>query len=180
TGLHVTAGLIDEHSHLAIDGGVNEGTHPVTSEVRIADVLDPNDVGMWRALAGGTTTMQLLHGSANPIGGQAAVVKLRWGGTADELPLQGAPPSIKFALGENVKQSNWDNPGPRYPKTRMGVEARMRDAFLAAQAYRDEQRAFAALPAAEQNRRVPPRRDLQLEALVEILDGKRIIHCHSY
>ncbi len=180
TGLHVTAGLIDEHSHLAIDGGVNEGSHPVTSEVRIADVLDPNDVGIWRALAGGTTTMQLLHGSANPIGGQAAVVKLRWGSSADELLIDTAPPSIKFALGENVKQSNWDNPGPRYPKTRMGVEARIRDAFLAAKAYRDAHQAFGRLSAAERTRQVAPRRDLQLEALVEILEGKRIIHCHSY
>lgn len=179
-GRHVTPGLIDEHSHLAIDGGVNEGSHPVTSEVRIEDVLDPDDVGIYRALAGGTTAAQLLHGSANPIGGQAAVIKHRWGATADGLRVAGVPPTIKFALGENVKQSNWTDPGPRYPKTRMGVEARIRDAFLAAREDAVARRRWEALPPGERTRRVPPRRDLQLEPLVEILDGRRNIHCHSY
>jgi len=179
-GRHVTPGLIDEHSHLAIDGGVNESSHPVTSEVRIGDVIDAGDVGIYRALAGGTTAAQLLHGSANPIGGQAQVIKLRWGASAEQLKLEGAPPSIKFALGENVKQSNWAEQSDRYPKSRMGVEARIRDAFLAARDARDARRRWEALPAAERERTPPPRRDLQLEALEEILDGKREIHCHSY
>ena len=179
-GRHVTPGLIDEHSHLAIDGGVNEGSHPVTSEVRIEDVIDPDDVGIYRALAGGTTAAQLLHGSANPIGGQAVVIKHRWGATADGLRVAGVPPTIKFALGENVKQSNWEDPGPRYPKTRMGVETRIRDAFLAAREARDARRAWEALPSGERARRVPPRRDLQLEPLIEILEGRRNVHCHSY
>jgi imidazolonepropionase-like amidohydrolase len=179
-GRHVTPGLIDEHSHLAIDGGVNEGSHPVTSEVRIEDVIDPDDVGLYRALAGGTTAAQLLHGSANPIGGQAVVIKHRWGATADGLRLADVTPTIKFALGENVKQSNWTDPGPRYPKTRMGVEARIRDAFLAAREAAAARRRWEALAPGERSRRVPPRRDLQLEPLIEILEGRRNIHCHSY
>lgn len=179
-GRHVTPGLIDEHSHLAIEGGVNESSHPVTSEVRIGDVIDESDVGIYRALAGGTTVAQLLHGSANPIGGQAQVIKLRWGASAEQLKLEDAPPSIKFALGENVKQSNWAEQSDRYPKSRMGVEARIRDAFLTARDARDARRRFESLPAGERERLVPPRRDLQLEALEEILDGRREIHCHSY
>ncbi len=180
-GKHVSPGMIDEHSHLAISQGVNEGSHAVTAEVRIGDVLDPDDVGIYRALAGGTTAAQLLHGSANPIGGQAQIVKLRWGASAEAMKLAGAPPTIKFALGENVKQSNWGEQATiRYPQTRMGVETIMKDAFLAA---RDNQAAwqhYEALPAAERERTVPPRRDLTLEALNEILDGKRFVHCHSY
>lgn len=180
-GKHVTPGIIDEHSHLAISQGVNEGSHAATSEVRIGDVLDPDDVGIYRALAGGVTAAQLLHGSANPIGGQAQVIKLRWGRGAEGLKFDAAPPTIKFALGENVKQSNWgDNVRSRYPQTRMGVETLMRDRFLAARSYRDEQKAWQALAPGERARRVPPRRDLQLEALVEILEGERFVHCHSY
>lgn len=179
TGRHVTPGLIDEHSHLAISGGVNEGTHAVTSEVRIGDVIHPDDVGIYRALAGGTTAAQLLHGSANPIGGQAVVIKHRWGAPAEAMKLS-APPGIKFALGENVKQSNWSDASDRYPKSRMGVEARIRDAFHAAREAAAERRRYEALPAAERARALPPRRDLTLEALAEILDGRREIHCHSY
>jgi imidazolonepropionase-like amidohydrolase len=179
TGHHITAGLIDEHSHLALSD-VNEGTHPVTSEVRMGDVIDPDDVGIWRALGGGVTAMQVLHGSANPIGGQAALLKLRWGGTVEDLRFAGAPAAIKFALGENVKQSNWDDPADRYPRSRMGVETRIRDAFLAAMAYRDTWAEWRKLSSREQANRLAPRRDLQLEALAEILDGQRTIHCHSY
>lgn len=180
-GKHLTAGAIDEHSHLAISDGVNEGSHAITSEVRIGDVLDPDDVGIYRALAGGTTAMQLLHGSANPIGGQAQVVKLRWGASAEGMKLEAAPPSIKFALGENVKQSNWGGEGlTRYPQTRMGVETVMKDAFLAARANREAWKAYQALPPGERERTVPPRRDLTLEALAEILDHQRFVHCHSY
>ncbi len=180
-GKHVTAGAIDEHSHLAISDGVNEGSHAITSEVRIGDVLDPDDIGIYRALAGGTTSMQLLHGSANPIGGQAQVVKLRWGATAEGMKFDAAPPSIKFALGENVKQSNW---GPeavtRYPQTRMGVDSLMKDAFLAARLNQEEWKRWQALSPAQREATVPPRRDLTLEALAEILDSKRFVHCHSY
>lgn len=181
TGKHVTAGIIDEHSHLAISQGVNEGSHAITSEVRIGDVVDPDDIGIYRALAGGVTAAQLLHGSANPIGGQAQIVKLRWGSSAEAMKLAGAPPTIKFALGENVKQSNWGlRNSTRYPQTRMGVEALMDDAFQAAREYGARFKKYAALPAAERERTVPPRRDLTLDALVEILESKRFVHCHSY
>ncbi|MGE5277346.1 MAG: amidohydrolase family protein, partial [Acidobacteriota bacterium] len=120
-GKHVTPGIIDAHSHTAVDGQVNEFTHAVTAEVRIKDVLDPFDVAIYRELAGGTTAANVLHGSANAIGGQNAIVKWRWGGGPEDLPIAGAPEGIKFALGENPKQSNFPNPHPRYPATRMGV-----------------------------------------------------------
>ena len=181
TGKHVTPGIIDEHSHLAISSGVNEGSHSVTSEVRIGDVVDPDDVGIYRALAGGVTAAQLLHGSANPIGGQAQVIKHRWGMNAEEMKFEAAPPSIKFALGENVKQSNWgDEYSVRYPQTRMGVHALMRDSFVAAREYGAEWERYERLDASRKAVTVPPRRDLQLEALLEILDSERFIHCHSY
>ncbi len=177
-GKHVTPGLIDCHSHTAIAGGVNEGTNIVTAECRIEDVIDAEDENIYRQLAGGTTAANLLHGSANAIGGQNAVVKWRWGKTADELLLAGAPPGIKFALGENPKRSNSTprpDVEPRYPTSRMGVEKVIREAFLRARDYR------AALIAYRQGKiPTPPRRDLQLDALVEILDGKRLVHCHSY
>ncbi len=177
TGKHVTPGMIDEHSHIAIQGGVNEGSHAVTAEVRIGDVVDPTDVNIYRNLAGGTTTAQLLHGSANPIGGQAQVVKLRWGHGSEQMKFDAAPPTIKFALGENVKQSNWgDEYKSRYPQTRMGVETLMRDRFLAA---RDYQQAWQRWNDGDRDG-LPPRRDLQLETLAEILDSERFIHCHSY
>ncbi|MDX1391094.1 MAG: amidohydrolase family protein, partial [Rheinheimera sp.] len=137
TGMHLTPGLIDEHSHVAIEAGVNEGTDAVTAEVRIGDVINPEDINLYRGLAGGTTTAQLLHGSANPIGGQAQVIQFRWGETAEGLKMQAAPPSIKFALGENVKQSNWgDAFTERYPQSRIGVETTIRDAFQAAKEYK--------------------------------------------
>jgi len=178
-GKFVTPGIIDEHSHLAISQGVNEGTHNATSEVRIGDVVNPDDVGMYRALAGGTTTAQLLHGSANPIGGQAQVVKFRWGQSSEGLKYPEAPPTIKFALGENVKQSNWGGTS-RYPQTRMGVETIMMDWFLAAREYAKERKEWAELSAKQREDRIPPRRDLRLDALVEILEGRRYVHAHSY
>ena len=189
TGLHVTPGMIDEHSHLAISRGVNEGSHAVTSEVRIGDVVDSDDIGVYRALAGGTTTAQLLHGSANPIGGQAQIVKFRWGASPEEMKLEGAPPSIKFALGENVKQSNWGSEfTTRYPQSRMGVETIMKDAFLAAREYEASWNAWEEGSTVDRRGRrgstapasAPPRRDLQLDALVEILNGERFVHSHSY
>lgn len=178
-GKHVTPGLIDAHSHSATSS-VNEGTQPVTAEVRIEDVLNSNDINIYRELAGGLTVANVLHGSANPIGGQNAVIKLRWGERPEGLLFEGAPGGIKFALGENVKQSNWgDKYSTRYPQTRMGVEQLIRDSFLAAQEYRrrwDEHRGTRA----SSLKKIPPRRDLELEALAEILEGKRLVHSHSY
>ena len=170
TGKHLSPGIIDEHSHIAISKGVNEGSHAVTAEVSISDVINSDDINIYRQLAGGVTTSQLLHGSANPIGGQSAIIKLRWGMTAEEMKFAEAPPFIKFALGENVKQSNWgDQNTIRYPQTRMGVEQVIQDAFQAALDYR------AAI-----NRGEVTRRNIQLETLLQIIDKKRFITCHSY
>src|SRR5262249_31501357 len=141
-GMHVTPGIIDAHSHTAVDGNVNEGTHNVTAEVRIRDVLHPLDVAIYRELAGGTTVANILHGSANAIGGQTQIAKWRWGGGPDDLVFVGAPEGIKFALGENPKQSNWRNPAPRYPRTRMGVAELIRERFQAARDYRRRQEEY--------------------------------------
>ncbi len=170
-------GIIDAHSHIAIEGGVNEGSLAVTSMVRIQDVLNPDDVNIYQALAGGVTSANLLHGSANPIGGQNAVIKLRWGSDAKGLIFQGAPQGIKFALGENPKRSNFRGFGipQRYPQTRMGVMDVIRQAFTEAQEYQKE---WAAYEAAGSGLR--PRRDLRLEALVEIMEGDRLVHSHCY
>jgi imidazolonepropionase-like amidohydrolase len=177
-GLHVTPGLIDCHSHSNIVGGVNEATHICTAEVRIADVLNSESIAIYRELAGGLTTSNQLHGSANSIGGQNAVMKLRWGAPPQDLLFEGAPPGIKFALGENPKQSNWDDRNDRYPQTRMGVEQSIRERFMAA---RDYMRAWDEYGRRKDRRQtVPPRRDLQLEAVAEILRGERLVHCHSY
>ncbi|MGE4618963.1 MAG: amidohydrolase family protein [Planctomycetota bacterium] len=178
TGLHVTPGLVDPHSHTAIRGGVNEGTQAVTAEVRIGDSVDSEDINIYRQLAGGVTTAQLLHGSANPIGGQSAIVKWRWGDNPEAMKIKNAPKMIKFALGENVKQSNWGNESTgRYPQTRMGVEQVMRDSFHAANEYRQQWNTWEK---SDRSTMLPPRRDLELDALVEILEGERLIHCHSY
>ena len=179
-GKHVTPGIIDAHSHTAIDDGTNEGTHNVTSEVRIRDVLTPFEAAIYRELAGGTTTANVLHGSANSIGGQNQIVKWRWGGGPDDLVFVGAPEGIKFALGENPKQSNWNNPKPRYPATRMGVAESIRERFQAAKDYRRRQEEYRKAAAAKGAKPIPPQPDLQLEAIAEILEGKRTIHCHSY
>jgi N-acetylglucosamine-6-phosphate deacetylase len=174
-GQHLTPGLIDCHSHTGISGGVNEGGQAVTAEVRIGDVTNPDAISWYRQLAGGITTVSNLHGSANVIGGQNQVNKNRWGAVGpDDLHFAGAIAGIKFALGENVKQSNWgDRNDWRYPQTRMGVEALLRDRFGAAKVYQREKLAAAAGG-------TPFRTDFELEALVEILEGKRLIHCHSY
>lgn len=173
TNKHITAGIVDEHSHIAVTSGVNEGTHSVTSEVRIGDVLNANDINLYRQLAGGVTTSHILHGSANAIGGQTQLIKHRWGMLPEELKFEGADGFIKFALGENVKGSNGgggQNANPRFPQTRMGVEEVYIDAFTRAKEYK-------AARAVKGN---TVRRDLQLEALAEILDNKRFITCHSY
>lgn len=181
-GKHVTPGLIDCHSHSAIRGGVNEGSNNITAEVRISDVVDPEDVGIYRELAGGLTAANLLHGSANSIGGQNAVVKLKWRSTHDAMIIPTAPPGIKFALGENPKRSNFSLPGldRRYPMTRIGVEESIRERFLAARDYAREWEEYNRLSESEKALREPPRRDLQLEAIAEILSGKRLVHSHSY
>ena len=175
-GKHLTAGVIDCHSHIATDGGVNETGQAITAEVRIGDFIDPDDVAIYRQLAGGVTCANILHGSANPIGGQCQVIKFRWGAGPDEMKFAEAPPCIKFALGENVKQSNWgDRFTTRYPQTRMGVEQIIRDALLAARDYRRQWEAWRERPAG-----LPPRVDLELEALAEVLEGRRLLHCHCY
>jgi imidazolonepropionase-like amidohydrolase len=180
--LFVTPGLIDAHSHTAVDGSVNEGSNNITAEVRIADVLDPDDISIYRELAGGLTVANVLHGSANSIGGQNQIIKLKWGALAEQLKFPGAPQGIKFALGENPKRSNFSAPGgtARYPATRMGVEQSIRERFLAARQYMQDWEEYDKLKSRQQARRVPPRRDLQLEALAEILRGQRAVHSHCY
>ncbi|MDX2359171.1 MAG: amidohydrolase family protein [Crocinitomicaceae bacterium] len=175
-GKHVTSGIIDEHSHIAISNGVNEGGQAISAEVSIGDVVDPDDIDIYRQLAGGVTAAQLLHGSANPIGGQSALIKLKWGHTADEMLIDNAPKFIKFALGENVKQSNWgDYSTIRFPQTRMGVEQVFYDGFFRAREYKKAWDAFALDPSSTQ-----PRKDLELEVLNEILNNECFISCHSY
>ena len=181
TGKFVMPGIIDCHSHSMLDA-TNEGTLAVTSMVRTQDVLDPTDGNLYRALAGGVTTLNLLHGSANPIGGLNSVVKLKYGRPASEFLFPGAMPGIKFALGENVKRSSTPNqPGVtrRYPNTRMGVEEVIRDAFTRARDYKRAWDEYRAASAKDKNV-IPPRRDLQLEPLVEILEGRRYVHAHCY
>lgn len=175
TGLHVTPGILDCHSHSMILGAVNEGTLPSTAMVRIGDVVNSESENLHQQLAGGTTLVNLLHGSANPIGGQNCVIKLRDGATPEGLKFEPAPGGIKFALGENVKQSGWgDKAVTRFPQTRMGVGTFYRNRFTAARQYLEDigrgRRADGS----------PVRRDLELEALGEILGGTRLIHCHSY
>jgi len=165
SGQHLTAGIIDEHSHIAATGGINECTQSVTAEVRIADVINPDDINIYRQLSGGVTASHILHGSCNAIGGQTQLIKLRWGKSAEELKFAGWDGFIKFALGENVKRtSNTQN--NRYPDTRMGVEQVLDDAFLRTKQYQE---------AGEGKRK-----DLELEALLEIVNQKRFITCHSY
>ena len=178
TGKHLTSGIIDEHSHIAISRGVNEGTQAVTAEVSIADVVDSENINVYRQLAGGVTAAQLLHGSANPIGGQSALIKMRWGQLPEQMKIENAPKHIKFALGENVKQANWgERYSSRYPQTRMGVEQVFYDAFHRAREYKQEWATFNS----SKNKTDPaPRRDLELEVLAEILDSERFISCHSY
>ena len=183
-GKHVTSGIIDEHSHIAITGGVNEGGQASSAEVRIGDVIDPEDLDIYYQLAGGVTAAQLLHGSANPIGGQSALIKLRWGSNAEQMKIEGAVGFIKFALGENVKQSNWGNEyNSRFPQTRMGVEQLYFDHFLRAREYRASQNALMIGRQKNKNKEGgmnAVRKDLEMETLAEILESKRFITCHSY
>lgn len=177
TGKHLTNGIIDEHSHIALFS-VNEGSQSSTAEVRMSDVINSEDVNIYRQLAGGVTSSQLLHGSANSIGGQSAIIKLKWGALPSELWVPEAK-YIKFALGENVKQSNWgDIARVRFPQTRMGVEQIFMDHFIRAREYHKARQAYNALKV--KTNVTPPRRDLELDALAEILNEERHITCHSY
>ena len=170
-GKHLTAGIIDEHSHISISSGVNEGTQASSAEVRIGDVVNSEHIALYRVLAGGVTTSQLLHGSANPIGGQSAIIKSRWGLMPEQMKFEGADGFIKFALGENVKQSNWGSQySSRFPQTRMGVEQVYENYFTLAKEY-------------AKNRKTNPnatRRNIELETLAEIINKERFISCHSY
>lgn len=175
SGWHIMPGIIDAHSHLALDS-INEGKVAISAECRIGDMIRPQDVGIWRAAAGGTTVVQSLHGSANPIGGQAATWELNyWEPSINDLLIEDAAQNIKFALGENVKQSNWASAwGKRFPNTRVGVDAVYRRAFMAAQDYRLQREL------AEQGRWPDFVEDVRLEVLADILDNKIHIQCHSY
>jgi imidazolonepropionase-like amidohydrolase len=177
TGKYVTPGIIDAHSHTMMNA-VNESSLSVTSMTRIRDVLNPRDVAIYRGLAGGVTAALLLHGSANAIGGQSSTVKFKYGRDVEDFLVDGAPEGIKFAMGENPKRSSQVFTGgqtPRYPRTRMGVLETMRDAFVRARDYKQSLDDFRA-----KKTRVPPRRDMELEPLVEILEGRRLVHAHGY
>lgn len=179
SGMHLTSGIIDEHSHIAISKGVNESGQAISAEVSISDVVNSEDVNIYRQLAGGVTCSQLLHGSANPIGGQSAIVKLKWGEFPEKMLIQNAPGFIKFALGENVKQSNWGNFNTiRFPQTRMGVEQVFYDGFHRARIYNQEWENY--LKKNKGKSILEPRVDLELQTLSEILKSDRFITCHSY
>jgi len=180
TGKHLAPGVVDPHSHMAIERGINEGSLTITADCDITDVINPDDVGIYRALAGGVTTIQCLHGSANTIGGRSEVLKLRWhADSADELRFDGAPQGIKFALGENVKRSRGSNPQTRFPASRMGVEAVFHRAFERAREYQAEWRTYGDAQARGEDP-APPRRDLRLEVLADILEGDVTVHSHCY
>ena len=185
-GKFVMPGIIDCHSHIAADS-INEGSVSVSAMVSIEDVLNPDDIAIYRALAGGVTTANVLHGSANAIGGKCTVLKMRWGKDAHDMIFQGAMPGIKFALGENPKRAGnptglrvgAGNVPPRYPATRMGVEDVIREAFTEAKAYQQSWK-DSNDKVARGEPALAPRRDLKLEPLVEVLEGKRLVHAHCY
>jgi imidazolonepropionase-like amidohydrolase len=186
SGKHVMPGIIDCHTHIALDS-INEGSVSVSSMVAMRDVVNPESIAIYRDLAGGTTTVNTMHGSANAIGGLNVVLKMRWGKDAGGLVMKEAKPSIKFALGENPKRQGQGgqnpfgggNVAPRYPGTRMGVEDVIREAFTQAKQYQADWKAYEARKAKGENL-LPPRRDLKLEPLVEVLEGKRLVHAHCY
>lgn len=182
TGKFISPGIIDCHSHSMLDA-INEGSLSVTSMTGVRDVLNPKDITLYRALAGGVTALNLLHGSANAIGGKNAVVKVKYGKPVEDFLIPDAPLGIKFALGENPKRSNSTSlPGVarRYPGTRMGVNETIRDAFVRARDYKAEWDDYRTRVAKKDVTAVPPRRDLELEPIVEILEGKRYVHSHGY
>jgi imidazolonepropionase-like amidohydrolase len=178
TGKHLTAGIIDEHSHIGGTGGIND-VATNSGMVRIGDILNSEDINIYRALSGGVVAVQVLHGSANPIGGQSALIKLRWGDAPEKLKIQGADGFIKFALGENVKRT-FNQSSIRYPQTRMGVEQVYIDAFSSAREYEKKWTIYNSLPAKDKVGAIKPRRDLADETMLEILNKKRFISCHSY
>ena len=178
TGKHLTAGIIDEHSHIAASS-INEAGQNSSAEVSIEDVIEPNDMSIFRSLAGGVTTAQILHGSANPIGGRSAIIKLRWGESDEKMIFKNSDKFIKFALGENVKQSNWGSYS-RFPQTRMGVEQVFVDYFNRALEYGEKWKNYNSLSKKEKTFKEKPRKDIEMDVLLEILNGKRFITCHSY
>ncbi len=168
-GMHLTSGIIDEHTHIGLSRGVNEAGSNNSAEVRMSDALNPDDINIYRQLSGGVTSAQQLHGSANPVGGQSSMIKFRWGASASDLPFEGAPSFIKFALGENVKQSGWGGNPNRFPQSRGGVEQAFDFWFTRAKEYGEEKKKNKLY-----------RKDLRLEAMLEILKDERFITCHSY
>jgi imidazolonepropionase-like amidohydrolase len=179
-------GIVDCHTHIAVDGRINEHSVSISSMANVADAINPEDIDIFRALAGGVTTANVLHGSANAVGGQTVVMKLRWGLSAQEMIFEGATPGIKLALGENPKRQG--NPAgdvsgqtanARYPATRMGIEDTIREAFLEARAYKTEWDAYKSQVERGENP-LPPRTDLKIEPLKEVLEGKRLVHVHCY
>lgn len=185
TGKFVMPGIIDAHSHLAIAGGLNESTNPVTAEVTMEDVINASDIGMYRALAGGVTAIHMLHGSANVIGGQGETIKLRYGLTAEELLFMKAPRTIKFALGENPTRVHGQGRNIQ-PRTRMGVEQVIRETFDAARDYKRHRDAFVVAKAdfvRNPRGKTEPAmvaRNLRYDVINDILDGNILVHCHSY
>lgn len=174
TGMHLTAGIIDEHSHIALDA-TNEMGQAITSEVRCSDVIDPEDMTIYRQLAGGVTAAHILHGSANPVGGQSVIIKHRWGHPAEELKVENQVGFLKHALGENVKRTT-----SRYPNSRMGTEQIIRDAYQRAVDYNKQWKAWNTLKPIDKTGKVPPRRDLELDPIVDVLEGRSFITCHTY
>lgn len=183
-GKWVMPGIIDSHSHIAIEGSVNEMGDLMTPEVDIKDVINPEDISIFYALTGGVTSIHTMHGSGNPIGGRGIVLKLRWGKTAEEMIFEGAPLTVKWALGENPKRSNFFSPGPaRYPRTRMGVEASIRYEFEKTKDYMaqwDGYRAKVKKWKGTGTKPLPPRKDYRLEVMADILKGKYWVRCHAY
>ncbi len=178
TNKHLTSGIIDEHSHIAASS-INEGGQNSSAEVSIEDVINPDDINIFRNLSGGVTTIQILHGSANPIGGQSAIINLKWGETIENMKFKNADPFIKFALGENVKQSNWESYS-RFPQTRMGVEQVFTDYFQRAKEYGDKWIEYNEMPIRKKIKSKSPRYDKEMEVIWEILKGERFVTCHSY
>lgn len=187
TGKWVIPGIIDSHSHIAIEGGVNETGNLITAEVDVEDVINPEDISIFYALTGGVTTIHTMHGSANPIGGKGIVLKLRWGKSAKEMIFKGAPKTIKWALGENPKQSNFSIQGtPRYPTSRMGVEESIRKIFEEAKDYMRKWDDFNKKykewkeKKGKEKEPLPPKKDFRLETIADVLRGKLWIRCHAY
>jgi imidazolonepropionase-like amidohydrolase len=174
TGMHLTPGIIDEHSHIAMASS-NEMGQAITSEVRVGDIVDPEDETIYRQLSGGVTAAHILHGSANPIGGQSVIIKHRWGLSAEDLKVANQVGFLKHALGENVKRT-----AGRYPNSRMGTEQIIRDAYQRAVDYNKQWKEWNSLKPAERIGKIPPRRDLELDPIVDVLESRSFITCHTY